>query len=364
MYTNNKKGETMNKKPETHFHHKDDIESEYKDKLTGMLLKLPAYCKGFFLDIQDNYLQSSRYQTACDLNNFFLFLTQTSCSNYKVKEIPLDVLGRLSLDDMNEYKAWLDEYTTEDGTVHSNKANGKRRKISSLKAFYKYLFKCGYIKSDPSANITLPKIYPKEVIALTDEEIVHFLKTIRTGSGLSKRAMIFHRRDMLRDYSIVTMLIGTGMRISELISINMQDIYSYSEVMVRVIRKGGKEDHIYLADEVIDALDEYLEHYRGPLFRDNDESTDALYVSANKTRLTVRAVENLVKKYADLAFGKGCHNICCHKMRSTRGSQIYDETGDIEAVKEVLGHSSIATSSAYYVKGSEKRKKIAKMPLY
>lgn len=353
-------------KPADRFNnHKDQIEYNYGIKLNALKPELPGYVSEFLLDIADVYRRSSQYQTAKDIKGFLLFLTQKipSLHDTDIKDISLDVLDELTLLDINEYKDWLTDYET-DVRYNHNSASGKRRKISSIKAFFAFLTKSDMIDKNPTIGVTLPKLPRKEVFALNEDEIERLLYVIDSGEGLTKRQQAIHPTVKYRDYCIVMLLLGTGMRVSELVSINLNDICSdvkTGETIIKIIRKGGKEDHVYIGEDVERAIDTYLSYSRNYLLK-GDEEQQALFVSWNTQRLEVRSVEKLLTKYSAIAFGKG-NEIHPHNLRSTRGTQIYEQTGDIEAVKEVLGHESIATSSHYYTKSSENRKRISKMPL-
>lgn len=349
----------MKKRPETYKVYKEQVKYDYSLKVKEIENTLPPYCKAFRIDIADNYQESSQYNTLADIKLFLIFLQQQNpnLKNTDIKNISLDILDQVSILDINEYKDWLSYYEAENG-LQKNEAAGKRRKLSSLKAFFSYLTKTDGIRKNPTIEVRLPKLPDKEVFALNQEQIEKLLNTIKNGDGLTTRQSKIRDKIWLRDYSIVTILLGTAMRVSELVGLNLENIdVSTNETKLKVIRKGGKEDHVYIGKDVEEALFSYMDHCRMELLNYDDE-VQALFVSWNGTRLTVRAVENIISKYSAIAFGDG-NKIHPHSLRSTRGSIIYEQTGDIECVKEVLGHASISTSSNYYVKGSEKRKKAA-----
>ena len=122
------------------------------------------------------------------------------------------------------------------------------------------------------------------------------------------------------------------------------------------MRKGHKEDIVYFGDEVETALKEYMEH-RTELFKPIDEDADALFISSKNRRISVRAVELLVKKYAMLT--TTVKHITPHKLRSTYGTQLYKETGDIYLVADVLGHKDVNTTRKHYAAQEDNRRRQA-----
>lgn len=338
-------------------------EKKIKDteKTRELLNQLPLFCKELILDTQDNIQKSSQVEILLDIKLFFEFIRQNNKEISEINQITPQILEEISLFEFNEYKDWLSGYSLN-GVWRCNEAAAKRRKIASLKTLYKFLLKANYIQKNITTLIELPKVQDKEIITLSSAEKKKLLAAVEKGDTSNKRNIKLHQTTMLRDLAIVTLLLSSAIRISELVGLDLDDIDFVSEPpKIYVQRKGGKRDHVYIGEDTLDALLSYLDYCRNNLTKGNEEN-QALFISRNQTRLTVRAIEKMLTKYADIAFGSG-HQISPHKLRSTRGSQLYNETGDINAVKAVLGHSSIVTSSKYYVKTDEERKKISTRPI-
>ena len=155
----------------------------------------------------------------------------------------------------------------------------------------------------------------------------------------------------MRDTAILTLLLGTGIRVSECVGINLDDV-DYINDRIKIVRKGGYESFVYYGEEVRQALLDYMEE------RDEIEPMEghenALFLSSQRRRITVRSIELLVKKYASTVTGK---HITPHKLRSTYGTNLYKETGDIYLVADVLGHSDVNTTRKHYAELEEDRKK-------
>ena len=172
---------------------------------------------------------------------------------------------------------------------------------------------------------------------------------------LSGRQLASHEKTKVRDVAILTLLLGTGIRVSECVGLNLEDV-DFNNGAIRIIRKGGNEALIYFGDEVSQALEAYM---NGP--RKTAEPAagheEALFISLNKTRITTRSVERLVKKYSRLV--TTVKKITPHKLRSTFGTALYQETGDIYLVADTLGHKDVNTTKKHYAAIDEQRRRMA-----
>ena len=151
--------------------------------------------------------------------------------------------------------------------------------------------------------------------------------------------MRFHNKTKVRDLALLTLLLGTGIRVSECGGLNIEDV-DFDNLGIKIRRKGGYEDIVYFGEEVEEALQSYLEERSHVVPVSGHEN--ALFLSIQNRRITVRAVENLVKKYTSLV--TSLKKITPHKLRSTYGTTLYQETGDIYLVADVLGHKDVNTT--------------------
>jgi site-specific recombinase XerD len=180
---------------------------------------------------------------------------------------------------------------------------------------------------------------------------------VETGEGLSERQKRYYQYTRLRDITILTVFLGTGIRISECVGLNISDL-DFTVNGFRVTRKGGNQVILYFGDEVQKALLEYLDERNKIEALPGHE--DALFLSLQRRRISNRAVQNLVKKYTKIV--SPLKNISPHKLRSTYGTTLYQETGDIYLVADVLGHKDVNTTRKHYAAISdEKRRMAAKM---
>lgn len=333
------------------YHAKKD--KEQIKKLDELLTELPKFCKTFFRGIEQTTSSSTRLGYAYDLRIFFNFIKEKN-PMYKKKEIyeiDLSLFDQLDTIDIEDYLHYLQIYYKED-TEYMNKEQGIKRKFSALRQLYNYLYCHDMIKSNPASKVSTPKLHSKEIIRLDPNEVADMLDQAESGVKLTKKQQESHEKTKLRDVALLTLLLGTGIRVSECVGLDVNDV-DFDNGCIKVVRKGGKEAIVYFGDEVEEALKEYIEH-RLEIFTPIEEDMDALFISSKHRRISVRAVELLVKKYASLT--TTLKHITPHKLRSTYGTQLYKETGDIYLVADVLGHRDVNTTKKHYAAIDDERR--------
>ena len=199
----------------------------------------------------------------------------------------------------------------------------------------------------------MPKLHDKEIVRLDPNEVAILLDQVEDGTKMTKSQMKFHDKTKVRDLALLTLLLGTGIRVSECVGLDISDV-DFDNLAIKVRRKGGYEDVVYFGEEVEEALLSYLDQRKHMIPMSGHE--DALFLSLQNRRMAVRSVENLVKKYASLV--TTTKKITPHKLRSTYGTTLYQETGDIYLVADVLGHKDVNTTRKHYaaMKDDHKRK--------
>lgn len=345
------------------------ITNDINVKTDDLVSKMPYYAKGYFTQLeQDLFSPLTRQQYAFDMLRFFEWLTTDKHSAFKNKKInglpASDLFDKLTKDDIQEYKTYLSE--TCDSLALS-------RKISCLRGFINYLYKEELIKNALHEHITLPKqpkADPQESIknVLTSEQVKRILDAVEDTTGMNDIAKGKHDKTVLRDKAIMYVLLGTGIRVQELVNINVDEI-KWEESSIPILRKGTKPDIVYINPEIETALHDYIDNGREQLFRDTrkhkepkrNETTDldkkALFISLHHKRLTVRAVETLIDNYAKKA---GINvKVTPHSLRRTFGTNVYNATSDIYLTASALGHSSVETTKKHYAKMDDEHKRIA-----
>ncbi len=326
-------------------------------KLRELQKELPEFCKEFFLGIEQATQSRTRIAYAYDLGTFFHFLHEENsyCAKMEIRDFPLSLLDRITVTDIEEYMSYL-RYYTKDGKEYTNDERGIMRKIATLKSFYNYFFRKEKIEKNPAALVQLPKRHDKNIIRFDIDEAAMFLDAVDDGDKLTKKQQSFHEKTRTRDLAMMTLLLGTGIRVSECVGLNVEDV-DFNNNGIKIYRKGGTESVVYFGDEVRDALLDYMDERK--LMEPLTGHSSALFLSLQMKRISVRSVENMVKKYAQVV--TTLKNITPHKLRSTYGTNLYRETGDIYLVADVLGHRDVNTTKKHYAAmEDENRRRAAK----
>lgn len=333
----------------------ENVNVKNEVKLRSLLEKLPPFCKQFFIGIESTTSSRTRLAYAYDIGCFFDYLHEVNpvCKNMEINKFPLSILDQITPMDIEEYLSYL-KYYKKDGTEHTNDERGLNRKLSSLRSFYRYFYKNELIAQNPAIKVDMPKIHEKNIIRLDVDEVVNLLDEVESGQNLTARQQKFHEKTKTRDLAMMTLLLGTGIRVSECVGIDMEDV-DFKNNGVKVHRKGGAETIVYFGEEVRTALMEYM--IERQKITAQDGSTNALFLSLQNRRISVRSVENMVKKYSKLV--TSLKHITPHKLRSTYGTSLYRETGDIYLVADVLGHKDVNTTRKHYAAIEDNKKRSA-----
>ncbi len=337
------------------YHEQKDIENV--KKLRQLIKALPPFCTDFFRGIEPRTSSRTRIAYAYDLSVFFDFLARENPEFGKLDriEIRLEHLDQLTVSDLEEYMEYLKYRFNDHNQEVVNKERGIMRKISSLKSFFNYFYRNEKIKNNPAALVQLPKLHEKEIIRLDVDEVALLLDEVEQGEKLTEKQKAFHNKTKIRDLALLTLLLGTGIRVSECVGLDINDV-DFKNGGIHIHRKGGKEVTVYFGIEVEDALQDYLDERFGIDAMPGSEN--ALFLSLQRKRITVRSVENLVKKYARIV--TPLKKITPHKLRSTYGTNLYRETGDIYLVADVLGHSDVNTTKKHYAALEDERRRSAR----
>ena len=335
-------------------------------RMLAALEELPEICSDFFLSIEPTTSISTRLGYAYDLRTFFRFIIsrKPEFAVSEPRELTVEHLRLLKKRDFELYARYLTSYKKEEtdpetGTVKTrlltNHETAIKRKYASIRALFKFLFAEQLIPANYAALVSLPKLHEHAIIRLDVDEVARMLDVAESGDALPKSCQRFHSATKKRDLALLSLFLGTGIRISECVGINIGDIDLEQNSFV-VTRKGGKEAILYFSQEVADALSDYLKERKAIDAVPGHE--DALFLSLQRRRISQRAVENMVKKYARVAAPLK-KKISPHKLRSTFGTNLYRETGDIYLVADVLGHTDVNTTRKHYAAIAEDRRRIA-----
>lgn len=339
---------------ETTYH--EQITIDNNTKLRGLVAELPRFCAIFFRGIEPTTSSRTRIAYAYDLKVFFSFLlsTNSALKGKEMKDIPLDMLDQIKALDIEEYLEYLNYYKRDDNKAFINEEKGKKRKLITLRSLYNYFYKKELIQSNPAILVDIPKMHEKEIVRLDVDEIAKLLDEVESGQSLTDAQKRYHKKTARRDLAIMTLLLGTGIRVSECVGLDIHDV-DFENDGIKILRKGGNEVIVYFGEEVREALLMYLEEREGVI--PVDGHANALFLSMQRKRITVKSVENLVKKYSKLV--TKLKTITPHKLRSTYGTNLYRETGDIYLVADVLGHKDVNTTKKHYAAIEDARRRSA-----
>lgn len=324
------------------------------DKISELIEQLPPFCEDYFLGVESRTSSQTRLKYAYDLRIFFDFLCRRRFKNCEIADLTLQHLESVTHNDIELFLSYLSHYRFGDKRLSCNE-RAKARKLSAVRAMFKYFFNKGMIEVDNSAKVSTPKLHDKEIIRLDAGEVSELIDVVESGNGLSKHAVGYHNKTKIRDTAILTLFLGTGIRISELVGLD-NDSFDFTENSFVVTRKGGNRAILYFSDEVKYALQEYIaEKSNDPKVPENEP---AFFLSMQYKRINVRSVEILVKKYSKIV--SPLKKITPHKLRSTYGTRLYQETGDIYIVADVLGHRDVNTTKRHYAAITEdNRRRVA-----
>ncbi len=326
--------------------------------IRSILKELPECCSDYVRMIESTTTTLTRLAYVRDIRLFLKFL---------ISEIPLfaeKTVETITEQDLNQVTAnhilffgeYLSLYVRDDERTSTNGDLSKMRKLATLRSFFKFLFKNGRIERNVSQLIDLPKLHDKPILRLEIDEVARMLDLVENGGdALTARQQKWHEHTKARDLAMISLFLGTGIRVSECVGINITDI-DFEINSFLVTRKGGAQVILYFPDEVAQVLKDYLRIRKEITPLPGHEN--ALFLSVQKRRITVRATENMVKKYA-LLIAPLKKRLSPHKLRSTFGTNLYHETGDIYLVADVLGHSDINTTRKHYAAMSDDRRRMA-----
>lgn len=326
---------------------------------------LPQACSDFLRAIAVTTGTFTRVAYALDLRTFFHFLEseRVAFADKKLTLMTDDDLARVSQSDLTAYVEYLTYYLKSDeaadpdvpGKAMVNHELAIKRKLCSIRALYDFLFQNKRIPSNVTLLVPLPKIHEKPILRLSKDEMTRMLYQAETGEGMTKHQKSYQKLTATRDYAMLSLFLGTGIRVSECVGMNIADV-DFEQNAFLVTRKGGNQVVLYFPPEVAEALAAYVEERKQIEAFPGHE--DALFLSLQRKRINQRSVQMLVKKYAAIAAPLK-PKISPHKLRSTFATNLYHATGDIYLVADVLGHSSVDTTRKHYADMTDARRRMA-----
>ncbi|MCL7749454.1 tyrosine recombinase XerS [Halalkalibacter alkaliphilus] len=351
-------------------------QQQHFQKLNTLLDQLPWYVSEYINHKQRKLSAASLLNYAHDYKIFFNWLKNEGLHTGEMKNIPLELLESLTSQQVEGFLGFL-QYQLNNKEITVN------RKLSALKSLFNYLQNIAetrelkpYLQRNVMAKIEFNEIKESmETIAnkmegkiLMGDEYEKFRQFIASDYGLlnknNKKLYNFHLLNRERDTAIVSLILGSGLRLSEVVNLNIDDI-DYSKYTARVIRKGNKEQFVFFSKLAMDDLQDYLK-IREKRYK-VEKSNKALFVAApmgpkgKPRRLTARSIEKLIEKYAT-AFGKP--SLSVHKLRHSFATRYHTEINDVPKLRRQLGHSSIQTTMIYtHINNDDLKQAVDKMDI-
>jgi site-specific recombinase XerD len=317
------------------------------------ILSLPVYARDFLMYLST--IRNKSFNTVTeyfyDLRMFLKYIHLKNLHPLKLLKISQDELDAIDINDMsideikNVVLSDLYSYMSYVSSVRDNSARSRARKVASIRSFYNYLFKkARLIDTNPAAELESPKIMKQLPKYLSVSESKDLLNSV---NGKNEQ----------RDFCILTLFLNCGLRVSELVSINLSDIKGDT---ITVLGKGNKERTVYLNSAALSSIKNYL-IYR-PV--DGVKDKDALFISERKQRISVKTVQYTVKKYIERS-GLDPKRYSAHKLRHTAATLMYKYGNvDIRSLQAILGHESIATTEIYtHIDDKQLKASVDKNPL-
>ena len=307
---------------------------------------MPSICRDFL-----SYMETIKGKSLNTVKEYYydlrLFLRymkknklslNTDMDELNILDVDIEFIKNISLSDLYAYMSFL-------AHERSNKPAARARKVASVKSFFKYLSKKAHLlEKDPSIELETPKIQKRLPKHLDIEESTHLLLSV-------------DGKHEVRDYAMLTLFLNCGLRLSELVHINISSIKSDT---LKVVGKGNKERTIYLNEACLEAIKKYLEVRPYDCVKDKD----ALFLSERKSRISAKMVQYIVKKFIGIS-GLDTKVYSTHKLRHTAATLMYQHGQvDIRALQEILGHECITTTEIYtHIDKSQLKDAVSKNPL-
>lgn len=331
-----------------------EVRKSDTDKLFAILERMPSFYRDYILSIDPNLLSvASKLGYTRDMEDFFRYLEENNPYFHEkgMKNFTLADMALLTKNDVNEYNVNLLRSTKSGHAGYESKTIV--RKLASASSFFNEMVRLDKLKENPFSAVRRPKDKKHPPIYLTEKEQEQLLYSVRTGEGLSKQQLIFHSPE--RDLAIISLFLDTGIRVSELVGLDVTDLILEKSSMV-ITRKGGKVQEMYYSDDTKELLEEYLKFREEKLKgRYSSALFIALWTGYLGNRLTIRSVETMLDKYVRIALPMRAGTISPHKLRSTFACTYYAETGDLLLLKDVMGHESVTTTTIYAEAVQEKQ---------
>lgn len=339
-------------------------ENKLIERCISLENSMPSFLKDYFIFLKNSVSLTTRYAYLKDIEFFLKYLLSENPNLNSIMDISPDLINNFTARDFNyfigEYCTRYEVYRNDTRVIYENRNRSLSRKKSSLVSLLKFLYRNDQITNNIINGlnpIKMPKTQPDAIKKLSVNEATQLIEIVETGNGLTEKEMQFWEKTKQRDRLIVLFFIMYGLRISELQSLNLSS-FNYNRNEFKIFRKRSKEVDMPLDEKIKGYLLEYLETERKTQ-KISEKDADALFLSRQGTRLTTRAIQNLIKKYTSIAMGTTRENgYSPHKLRATAASSMIEFGFSIYDVQNLLDHDSVLTTQLYAAHRKNAKKEI------
>ncbi len=327
--------------------------AKINERIRDLLNELPSFCSDYLYQktASNKFQPRTKLSYLGDILTFFKWLhtSHELFMDTPIKAYSMEQMKQITTADITAFLASMDFYESESG-IHTNSAASKSRKLAAIRSLFSFFVSNKGFTYNVASYVETPRIKTKDIVYMSTEQQGAFLENVNAGKRITNSGAVMKYEDTspyyLRDRAIIALFLGTGIRISELVGIDVVDL-DFRDSSVHIVRKGGNEQKVFFSSDVEDAILSYLDYGREILLKGNDDES-ALFLSQRSGRIAVRSVQEIVSRYTEYTFGSDSKTkISPHKLRSTYASNLLEETDNIYLVANALGHSDLSTVQKY-----------------
>lgn len=319
--------------------------------------ELPSWLNGFFIYITNNNLPRTRLAYLGDLKffcNYLITETELCESVDNIKKLKEEHFNQITGTDVNLFLNYCRHYVVKnengEDVIYENSNSALSRKKSVLSVFFKYLYREGLVEkniTDSFDPIRTAKPGEREILVLEDDEVVKMLDAAENGTGLTEHEKAYWEKSKHRDRLILLILVTYGLRLSELQQLNVSS-FNFDRGEFKIYRKRGKESVMPINRTIENAFSKYVNLERPSEESLSEDAKDALFIGNKGSRLAVRQIREIVKKYTSIALGVSRdEGYSPHKLRATAATSLIGRGESIYDVQELLDHEQITTTQLY-----------------
>lgn len=312
-----------------------------KGKLINIQNMLPVFCVQFFDEKTTIRNINTQLSYAYDFIHFFTFVNKKGIASCTIKEMPLTVLDQITVSDINEYCNYVVEMSSNKIANRIDGLTGLKKKLFVLRSLYGFFYSKRLIKTNPVAQVSIPKIVDKTVKIITDDNKQNLINSECTSTNISKLQEFYLEKTILRDFTIIHLILETGIKIEQVYNLNINDV-DFNNNCLSIIRKGNYIDQIFYSNKFTEIIKEYIKFRMKQV---DIENSDALFLSRQEKRMGIRSIQKLIKKYGKLNLSD--NKITAQVLRNSYGNDLYQTSNDLELVANTLGYNDFDMVKRY-----------------